>query len=106
MDDPGATPSRVTAAVCEATLNRGACGARERWSPAHRDLIAGMERKELRDVPVTGLRFVVVFGPLLNLAVLANGWRWDAVTGGAQLLSELRVDAENLACTQGLREKP
>src|SRR5438046_10756372 len=51
------------------------------------------------------LRLVVVLGPFLNLAVLADRGRREVPARGFEMLPERRVDAKDLACADALREK-
>lgn len=73
IDDPRARPSGVTAARSETPFQRGTRGFRQLRSSAQRDLIAGMQREELRDMSMAGIGFVVILQPFLQLAVLADG---------------------------------
>ena len=64
--------NRSAAARGQTPLKRDARGHGEFGRAAQRDLIAGIEREQVRDVAMPRLGFVIVLGPFLQLAVLAD----------------------------------
>ena len=60
VDNPRPTPSRVAASCLQPTFQRNPRCLRQLRRAAERDLISRMQCKEMLDVPVTGLSFLVV----------------------------------------------
>ena len=87
----------MAAAMRQAPLDRRPGGPRQLRRAAHRDLIARMQREELRDVAVPGFGLLVVLRPFLDLAVLANGGRGNLLPRRRDTFAKSGVDAENLA---------
>ena len=52
-----------------------------------------MQREHVRDMPVTRIGLVVIVGPLLNLAMLANRRRGNSLPGRRDRVPEIGVDA-------------
>jgi hypothetical protein len=60
VDDPGAAPPCVAAAVCQASFKGHTGCSSEFRGAAESDLPAWMQREEVRDMPVSGLGLVVI----------------------------------------------
>ena len=68
--------------------------ARQLGRAARRDLVPGMQREQMRDVAMAGLRLVVVLEPFLDLAVPADLQRRQP-RRAPLAFAELRVAAED-----------
>src|SRR5688500_14326468 len=79
--------------------------ARDLRRSLYRDLVAWMQREQLRDVAMPRIRLVVILGPLLNLAMPTDGGRWDLFSCRHDALAKRGVDAENLTRANRLREQ-
>src|SRR4051812_14585191 len=64
-----------------------------------------MKRVELRDVSVAGIGLLEVLRPFLNLSVFADLERGEALAGGGELRTELRVDREDFSGADQVREQ-
>src|SRR5687768_10443434 len=105
IDNPCAAPAGVAAAVCEPSLDRRPSRARKLRRAMHGNLIARVQREQLRDMPMARVWLIVIVGPLLNLAMLADRrWR-DFLFCRRQPFAEWRIDAENLARANHLRKE-
>ena len=87
---------RATRATC--------CAAANSSGVAAGDLVAGMQAAQVRDVAVLVLRIVLVFEPLLQLAVLPI-WFGAICARFSQLGCEILVDAENLGAAMQLANR-
>ncbi len=74
INDPRAGPARVAATVREAVFQRFA-GAVVEFRRMRVYLRAGIEAKQVGDVPVAGFRFLIIFDPLHDAAVLPEAGR-------------------------------
>jgi hypothetical protein len=64
-DHPGSAPSRAAPAVGQAVLQRPAGRLRHARGAPGRDLVAGVEREQMRQVPVPRFRLGKIIPPLL-----------------------------------------
>ena len=72
VDDPGAAPTGMTAAVAQAEFERFASGLDQSRSLSHIPLMARVETEQMRDVPMTRLRLLIGPIPLQQPPVVAN----------------------------------
>src|SRR5256885_1463924 len=80
----------IAKAPLELLLRRGGKFRRA----ARRDLIAGVQRVQLRHVTMAGVGFIEILRPLLNLAILADADRRKAFARRRNLLAEPGIGAE------------
>ena len=93
VDLPGERPAGAAVA---AEFERLAGGG-EQLGRVGRDLLAGEDAPQMRDVAVAVLGVVLVFEPFLELAVLADLVGRDPAAEFDELGAEFGIDAENLA---------
>ena len=93
VDLPGQRPAGAAVA---AEFERAA-GGREQLRRVGRDLVAGEDAPQVRDVAVAIRGVVLVFEPFLQLPVPADLVRGDPPAEIGQLGAKVVVDAENLA---------
>ena len=72
VDEPGAAPSCVTAAVGEAVLDRLADSLGERRRAAKGELLSGMEPERVRDVAVPRFRLRELLAPFHQSTVASD----------------------------------
>ena len=72
VDDPRATPARVTAAARQSFLQRQSRRRREFRRAISRNLFSGMQREEMRDVPMPRLVLLELLAPFHQPTVAAN----------------------------------
>ena len=96
VDDPRAAPAGMTPAVGQPPLQRFLGRRRQFRRAVQRDLVARVQRIELRHVPVAGLHFLEVLRPFLDLPVLADLERRQPRPRLRHLLPEFRINAQNL----------
>src|SRR5262249_62154552 len=94
VDDPGPAPARVPAAVFKPMLERLARGRRQIGRSPRSDLIARVEREQVRDVAMSRVRLFVLFRPFEQSPVAPDPHRGEAVARSLQIRAELLVNAE------------
>ncbi len=95
IDDPGPAPAGMTATVTQATLQRGAHRLRQLRRGTNGNLPAGMQGKQVRHVAMSGLGFLVIDHPLLQLAVLADLQRRQFLHSGFESGAKFFVCVQN-----------
>src|SRR5262249_27478076 len=63
VDDPRPAPARVPTAIFKPVFERLARGRGQIWRSARRDLIARVEREQMRDVAMSRVRLFVLLRP-------------------------------------------
>ena len=84
VDDPRAAPAGAAATGGKPPFEAHARGARQFGCPTRRNLIARVQREQVRDVPMPRRRIVVILEPLLQLSVFADLQRWQLGAAAAR----------------------
>jgi hypothetical protein len=104
-DHPGSAPARAAPAVGEAVLQRPAGRLRQARGVPGRDLIAGVEREQMRQMPVSRFRLAEVLPPLLQASIGGDPRLVQAAEGVAEPRGEVRVSAQLFTRGQAVREQ-
>ena len=94
VHDPGPRPARAATATRQSPFQCDPRGLGEFGRSAGRDLVAGMQREQVRDVAMAGLPLFVILLPFLKLAVLADFQRRQLRFGLFNAQAERGVGAE------------
>src|SRR6185295_11138869 len=97
VDDPGAAPSCMSASSLKPALERHSRGSGQFRRASQSDLIARMQREQVRNVAVTRIRLIIVFEPLLQLSVLADLERRQPVARRTNFRSKFRIHSKHNA---------
>ncbi|MNI19870.1 hypothetical protein D3C73_733190 [compost metagenome] len=72
IDNPCAAPARMSTAIRQPAQQCRCCSFRQLWRAMRADLRTRMQRKQLRNMSMSGVSFLVIFEPFHDLSVLTD----------------------------------